>query len=212
MLVLDLSAGGVKLQLDESLPVRSTIRIRLNSEALSQDVYLEATVCWCRHMGGEEWWMGCSFDSTIPELHLTELAEAGCIEQSQGNRIDIEAEVKVKCETTGRLDRARMVDVSKGGFALNAQTAFNQGDRIIVQIVGRQSKVGIASRVRWCRRLGDLGKFRIGCSFSDASGYRDCQTNLAKLVDHNRRQSPRYWIAILVGVVTTAALGTWMIQ
>lgn len=200
--ILDLSIGGIKVRMNEPIAVLSKVRIRISSTALNDDVIAEALVCWARPINNDEWWIGFSMESPIPESTLFELANANCIERRQETRTRIEAQVLVNSVDTKSTRKAILVDISNGGFAIESHTPNALGDTVVVRkasLLSRRNEQ-VTARVRWCRSIkGD--RFRIGCSFTSPGGAEQCHhwVRLAAGASTQSRRE-RYWKAIASGV------------
>ena len=204
--ILDLSQGGAKLGLREPLPIKAQVRLRLVSEALASDVNLDGNVCWSRPAGNGLWWMGCAFDEPIPDEQIDELAMAGGLERRRESRSPQDATAFVRWELAPEPVKVRLVDLSRGGFALIMPSRPAVGDRLSLCFeIRNAAEVPIMARVQWFQVHSN--GYIVGCTFLGRDEFTACRQ---RIEIHNPQspaptpQSMRYWAAILLGVVTAA--------
>jgi len=80
-LVLDVSAGGVKLSLDFQLRLHQVISVAMEAPHLRVNVNAPVEVRWLRPAENERWTAGCAFVPALSADTLESLRAAGLIER-----------------------------------------------------------------------------------------------------------------------------------
>jgi hypothetical protein len=64
--LVDLSARGARLGLEEALPIGQTVELRLVSVAMGQPVQVPAVVVWSAPVEDGSFWVGLRFEQQLP--------------------------------------------------------------------------------------------------------------------------------------------------
>ena len=167
--VIDISRRGAKLEVDGAMPAEGDTKFRLKCDKLNWDIEVPGKIHW-KHPNRDGWWVGCSFSTAVETVALERLATAGVIDRRCENRQTVNRNVDVKLELNEGQARARLVDVSPGGFKLWLPHSVNTGERVILaHFAGADDGFQSVGRTCWVKSTGD--GFFAGCSFVQRDGF-----------------------------------------
>lgn len=169
--LIDLTALGAKLSTSIPLSIEEFITLHFRFGEHGLNFMVDAQVRWTRPAEESRWWMGCSFTPKLPEEYLVGLARKGLLDRRREERR------KVSLAATARWELAEherhdvhLEDISSGGVRLSAPRGAEPGQRVLIDTVGAGGKaLVIPVRCQW--QVENAGRFSLGCSFIDASGF-----------------------------------------
>ena len=168
--LMDLSRGGLRLRVDESLPKGAAVNLTLAATEAGVEICSAATVRWAEPAYPTGWIVGCSLDSRIDESSLDELASCGALERRLDARRPISFCVEAKTELDQTYKPVQIVNLSAGGFcAMGHGIGAQLHDRLLVKISndGKAANL-VKSRVAWVNESDDGQTF--GCTFLSRDG------------------------------------------
>lgn len=169
--LVDLSAGGARLRLPQSLTLHKGIQVRLHIDDLELDFCCVGDVCWVRPERSG-WAMGCAFNSHLPDHVLTKLARGGFLDRRTDARYGISLQAKVREELSASRPQEVTVDnYSSGGFRFNSDQSISVGQRVLLGVRDSEGKeVIIPARALW--QVGSDQTFSVGCCFLNGNGFQ----------------------------------------
>ncbi len=169
-MLLDLSRNGIRLMLEEPIPLKKAIHLRIRAIELDFDCTLSAEVCWIRSRGPKQWLLGCSFATDFPEEALVTLAQEGFLNRRKDPRVPISVTAFARQELMPEAINVRLEDYSRGGFRMFTPLSMNVGERALILVRDEGgSPLSIAARVLWQLEV-DGGMF-VGCGFLNPEGH-----------------------------------------
>jgi serine/threonine-protein kinase len=72
-LIMDISAGGVCLELGRRFEMNTLLEVTLPGSAVGEEVILVAMTRWIRSQANNRWMMGCAFTRPLAEVQLDQL-------------------------------------------------------------------------------------------------------------------------------------------
>lgn len=186
--LLDLSHGGAKLYLPESLAFDETVELQLLSEEIGLDITVPSKVGWIRRHLQSGWVLGLAFEPSLPEDCLQTYFERGVLERRQNSRFAAYLATQVRWAGSPQLSAVELVNVGPGGFCLCVRSQEGQGN---VQPIGCRLRLilpNLPSEVeaRICWRWDAKGGHFYGCNVPS----RDHMNLLLKHADLLREERP----------------------
>jgi hypothetical protein len=213
--LVDLSANGARIRLPQHVELHETIEVRLRVKKLSVDFQCAAEVCWSQPFGNE-WVLGCAFDSELPEHVLVKLAGNGYINRRTDPRfsIDLTAEVREELGANEWL-KVTLDNYSSGGFRLRSMYPIAVGQRVLLSLQEFEQQVAIPGRALW--QVETEEGYSVGCSFLNGDGF-DRLTSIVRREDSqpvpSRRRSirisPLAWLALVTTIFVVSQQETFV--
>ncbi|HUY33126.1 MAG TPA: PilZ domain-containing protein [Pirellulales bacterium] len=208
--LLDISAGGVKLSLDSHLKLHQLISLTIVSAELKLDLTVSAKVCWLRPGENDHWTAGCAFVPELSPAALETLFASGLVER----RIFPRHPIQLAASAQWELDPARfdveLQDVSTGGVCMRSPQPGKIAARVVVFVPdGDGREVPVAVRCQW--HVAAEGGYLIGCAYVNVDGNAAMHEALARAAPPpkptSRPSRRRLWVA----AACSLALGwvTW---
>lgn len=201
--LLDLSRGGLRLRIDETLPVGTEIELTLSAPKAEVEIQSSAIVRWTQPAYPSGWVVGCSLDIQIEESSVQELASIGALERRLDSRRAISFHAEAKTELDQTYKPFQVVNLSAGGFCgIGQGIGAKLGDALLIRIPGDgKAATLVKSRVVWVEATGDAETF--GCTFVSRNGRAQMQAMLSEEENTNplfaKTRNPMATRWILVG-------------
>lgn len=204
--VLDISRGGAKISVTQSLEVDAEALVTLQADV--RDISRRARICWKRPTR-EGWLVGVAFHEELDNEQFDALAMNGFIERRRDTRIQHSADLIARWELESVPVPVRLLDLSTGGFKIHSPEQAELGKRVLVATEEHPGSP-ILGKVRW--QMPSADGYDIGCAFIDKHGCRDLMRQLQ--IDHSEApveivsgRSTRRLLGLALGVTTAALFG-----
>jgi hypothetical protein len=162
--LLDLSAGGAKMVLDEPLAFQQAVTLMMESQELHLHLAVTAQVCWIRP-DGRQWRLGCSFNPPLPQEDVERLLAEGILDRRHSQREPVEKPATAMWELNPQPTPVLISDLSRGGFCLRSALPAEPTSRLRLQVPGQNDEVlETTATVQW--RLQVAEGYLLGCSLS----------------------------------------------
>lgn len=215
--MVDLSPGGVRLDLSEPLKFSETVRLRFEHDRAPLHLAMTASVRWIRSAPDDRWTAGCSFSPSLPPECMHELFQKGLLERRRNRRHVVRGQLDARWELSSQPVRAELLDLSAGGFAVRCPRPVAVGSRMQVSIARLDgTQPSCDAKAQWCLQTGE--EFVVGCEFVTSTGYallqevaeRSPTEEPAELAAPRRRGLPaEAWLGIAIVV---AGVATWWLS
>ncbi len=168
--LVNLSVGGAKFKTSEVIAVKEVLAVKIEAKDAARTIAVSGEVRWITPGAGDDWSLGCSFDPQIPEEVLREFAAAGILERREYRRKPVSLRATAQWELKSETASVWMLNYSRGGFCLLAETLGNPGERTLLQLEQQDGTVVvIAGKTQW--QVQSPEGFVTGCEFLDHRDY-----------------------------------------
>jgi hypothetical protein len=168
--LLDLSPGGAKFCMPNSLACEDDLIVSLQSEELNLDLSLSARICWQRQQADGQWILGCAFDPQLPEAEIEHLFGFGLLERREAPRQSVRGQASARWESATEDTPVGLLDLSEGGFSMLSPMNSEPGQRLRLTLDSEEhGLVDAAATVRW--GLPVDGGWIIGCEFEHRGAF-----------------------------------------
>jgi Tfp pilus assembly protein PilZ len=179
----DISSQGMKLKTSSTFAIKQSVQIRLTVASCQTELDLRGEVCWSRPCDQQFTWIGILLSSEISIEQLDRFAVQGIIDRRRDRRLEVEADVLVRFELGSEVHRAKILDLSQGGFSVVTTETVNVGDRILLIVdPDAVNAAPIPGRICWMRADGSSCIY--GCEFLSATAAAVVRSRLAHRDSH----------------------------
>ncbi|HEV3023043.1 MAG TPA: PilZ domain-containing protein [Pirellulales bacterium] len=200
--LLDISAAGAKLSLEQQLKFNQAISISLTS-AGGLDLSVSAKICWLKPGEAQRWIVGCVFVPELPPAAQQRLFSSGIVDRRTFSRRPVRRAAKAQWELDTTAFDIELHDVSAGGISLRSPRPGRVGTRMVIVATGADGgAVQVAVRVQW--QIADDEGYLVGCAFVNVEGHsamcefvtNDQPGQTHRPVPRRRWRRPAFWTAV----------------
>ena len=164
----NITVSGARILSQAPLRFGEKFILHLASESANISIAICCEVQWVRQVAtGDEWIIGCLFESRLELDLLEEFVSSGLLERRESDRRDISLPATIEFELTGEQTEVDVNNIGPGGFCFLSRSAGTIGSR--VRVTFREFDTAqIEGRVKW--QSTNDGEYRIGCQWVNRKG------------------------------------------
>ncbi len=168
--MVDISAGGTRLQVPEFIETGERIRIELSLPELGLHLHLHAQVRWQQEQEDGSWTVGCFVEPSVPLHVLDRISPDSRSQKRRTTREPIAVHGTAVWEVGDHPLRATLQNISEGGVSVFIEETSGYGDAIHLCIDDpARGHRTIHTEVIWGLRMA--GGCLVGCRYTDQADY-----------------------------------------
>jgi len=173
--MLDISGGGTRLRVPNSIPTGERIRIELSLPEMGLHLHLHAEVRWQQVQDDGSWTVGCYVEPSVPLHVLDRLSPDYRTKKRKTTREPVVIRGTAVWEPGDNPLRVTLQNISEGGVSVFIEETDDYGDVIHVCIDDHaRGHRTIHTQVIWGLRMA--GGCLVGCRYTDQSDYEFLRT------------------------------------